>query len=84
MVCAKWKFFLFHIPAREGGRALQALTAEERADIINNLADLLLEHQSDILAANKKDLDEARSSGKIYATISYVVNFKHQILFPIN
>ena len=50
--------------AREGGLALQALTPDQRADIINNLANSLIENQSDILAANKKDLEEARNAGK--------------------
>ena len=49
--------------AREGGRALQVLTPEERSDIIFNLANSLIENQSDILAANKKDLEEACNAG---------------------
>ncbi len=49
---------------RDGARSLQRLTSEQRADIINNLANSLIENQSDILEANKKDLEEARISGK--------------------
>lgn len=51
--------------ARDGGRALQALSADDRETIINNLANSLIEHQSDILAANQKDLEEARSAGTV-------------------
>ena len=50
--------------AREGGRVLQTLGAGERAEIINNLADLLKEHEQDILAANQRDLEAARNSGE--------------------
>lgn len=50
--------------AREGSRELQALEPQQRADVINNLANMLLDHQSEIIAANKKDLDEARSKGE--------------------
>ena len=46
--------------AREGSRALQALEPVQRAEIINTLANLLINNQHDILMANKKDLEEAR------------------------
>ncbi|XP_071793189.1 delta-1-pyrroline-5-carboxylate synthase-like [Asterias amurensis] len=46
--------------ARDGGRLLQSLTADERADIINKLANLLVERSDEILAANKQDMDVAR------------------------
>ena len=52
------------VSARDGGRALQRLSADDRADIINKLADLLIDNQSEIFAANKKDLDAARMSGR--------------------
>ena len=42
---------------------MQALRPEQRAVIINDLADILIEHEAEILAENKKDLDQARSSG---------------------
>ncbi|XP_065892653.1 delta-1-pyrroline-5-carboxylate synthase-like isoform X2 [Dysidea avara] len=41
---------------RQGGRDLQKLTAEQRANIISHLANMLLEKQDEILAANKKDV----------------------------
>lgn len=46
--------------ARKGGRALQALTADQRVRIIYKLADLLIERKDQILDANFKDLDYAR------------------------
>ncbi|XP_071948514.1 delta-1-pyrroline-5-carboxylate synthase-like isoform X2 [Antedon mediterranea] len=51
--------------AREGGRKLQTLTADQRAEIINKLADLLLERRESILAANKMDLDSAKLEGNL-------------------
>lgn len=53
----------YHIAAREGGQTLQTLAPGKRADVINRLANLLLERQADILAANKKDLDLAKEQG---------------------
>ena len=50
--------------AREGSRQLQALKPEQRAVVIHDLADILLEHEAEILAENKKDLDNARTSGQ--------------------
>lgn len=44
------------IEARKAGRALQALTSKERAAILLNIADKLLEHQQEILDANGRDL----------------------------
>ncbi|XP_064631523.1 delta-1-pyrroline-5-carboxylate synthase-like [Lineus longissimus] len=49
--------------ARDGGRVLQSLTAQQRADIIYRLADLLLERQTEIMNANEKDLEAARKEG---------------------
>ncbi|KAK4025968.1 hypothetical protein OUZ56_014999 [Daphnia magna] len=42
--------------ARDGGRQLQNLTGSQRSDIIQNLAELLLERQPQILKANLEDL----------------------------
>ncbi|KAM7435607.1 hypothetical protein ABFA07_014466 [Porites harrisoni] len=53
--------------ARQGGRALQALTAEQRGKIIYKLADLLIERKDEILDANSKDLEEARFEGRLPA-----------------
>lgn len=44
---------------------LQSLQPEQRADIINRLANLLLDRQEEILAANKKDLELAKEQGKL-------------------
>ena len=41
---------------RQGGRNLQKLTGQQRANIISRLADLLREKEAEILAANKKDI----------------------------
>ncbi|XP_077991945.1 delta-1-pyrroline-5-carboxylate synthase-like [Glandiceps talaboti] len=62
--------------ARDGGRMLQALTAEQRADIINRLADLLLERQDRIIQANRKDIDVARRglSGPMLARLALSPN----------
>ncbi|XP_048584546.1 delta-1-pyrroline-5-carboxylate synthase isoform X2 [Nematostella vectensis] len=53
--------------ARDGGRALQALSAEQRKQIIYKLADLLIERKTDILDANTMDLEAARQEGKLPA-----------------
>lgn len=49
--------------ARTGSRVMQNLSASDRALCVNTLADLLISKQSQILEANKKDLDEAMKSG---------------------
>ncbi|XP_077866066.1 delta-1-pyrroline-5-carboxylate synthase [Saccoglossus kowalevskii] len=51
--------------ARDGGRDLLALTADQRADIINRLAELLIERQDKILSENKKDLELSRRQGDL-------------------
>ncbi|XP_012287703.1 delta-1-pyrroline-5-carboxylate synthase [Orussus abietinus] len=56
--------------ARVGGRVLQSLRPEDRANCINTLADLLHSKQSDILEANRKDLEEAQKSGLAKALLS--------------
>lgn len=48
-----------------------ALKPEQRARIIYDLAEILLEHEHDILNANKKDLNEARSAGSSTTTTYY-------------
>ncbi|XP_071479465.1 delta-1-pyrroline-5-carboxylate synthase-like [Diadema antillarum] len=50
------------VSAREGGRILQALAPQERAEIIERLADLLVQRSETILAANQMDIDNARRS----------------------
>ncbi|XP_050303262.1 delta-1-pyrroline-5-carboxylate synthase-like [Anthonomus grandis grandis] len=49
--------------ARLGGRALSLLTGEERAACINHFAELLDKRVPDIMAANKKDLEDAKKIG---------------------
>lgn len=49
--------------AREGGRQLQACSTQERNGILTAIADSLLEHSGDILAANELDLAEASKIG---------------------
>jgi len=44
---------------------LQALEPDQRADIINRLANLLLDKQEDILAANRRDIDAAKDAGEM-------------------
>lgn len=48
--------------ARDGGRLLQSLSPDERSQIIERLADLLIERSSTILSANMRDIDNARIS----------------------
>ena len=45
--------------ARTGSQALQALSSQQRADILHTLAALLVEREADILAANERDLEAA-------------------------
>ncbi|KAK2191166.1 hypothetical protein NP493_58g06033 [Ridgeia piscesae] len=59
--------------ARDGGRELQLLSTVDRANIIYRLADLLIDNQNDIFAANKKDLEAARSSGLAAPMIARLV-----------
>lgn len=56
--------------ARVGSRVLQALRPEERAECINNLADLLESRQSEILAANALDLEAASKASLAKALLS--------------
>jgi len=49
--------------ARTGSRKLSSLAPEDRADIIRHLANSLLSNETDIMEANKKDLDAARARG---------------------
>ncbi|ETN58982.1 glutamate semialdehyde dehydrogenase [Anopheles darlingi] len=49
--------------ARSGSRILQNLSATERAQAVNTLAELLISRQDKILEANAKDLEEAKKSG---------------------
>ncbi|CAL8300214.1 unnamed protein product [Merluccius merluccius] len=51
--------------ARSGGRVLASLLPEERGEIICRLAELLTEKKEDILNANKRDVELARSSGRL-------------------
>ncbi|XP_061088140.1 delta-1-pyrroline-5-carboxylate synthase isoform X3 [Conger conger] len=51
--------------ARHGGRTLAALLPEQRSEIICYLADLLTEKKDEILAANKKDMELAASTGRL-------------------
>ncbi|CAJ0928837.1 unnamed protein product [Ranitomeya imitator] len=49
--------------ARTGGRNLSTLRPEQRAEIIFHLADLLTDHRDEILAGNRKDMEEAEEKG---------------------
>ncbi|XP_064599761.1 delta-1-pyrroline-5-carboxylate synthase-like [Liolophura sinensis] len=49
--------------ARDGGRDLQALDPAQRAEIIDRLANSLLQRKDEILAANTKDLENAYVQG---------------------
>lgn len=51
------------VSARAGGRILASISPDQRASCIHTLAELLTSKQSEILDANKKDLQEASKSG---------------------
>jgi len=53
------------VAAREGGRSLQHLTPQQRCDVIHKLADLLMEHQAQILHENEKDIRLATLGGNL-------------------
>ncbi|CAD5118223.1 DgyrCDS6945 [Dimorphilus gyrociliatus] len=59
--------------ARDGGRELQQLSPTQRSEIINHLANSLLDNQNEILVANKHDLEEARRIGLSGPLISRLV-----------
>ena len=48
------------VRARTASRALQALPTSERVAMLDRVADALLARQSEILAANEKDMEEAQ------------------------
>jgi gamma-glutamyl phosphate reductase len=54
---------VFEFTARQGGRHLQELKPEQRADIIIHLAEALLNHQEEILKANQLDVSAAIEQG---------------------
>ncbi len=49
---------------RDGGRSLQALSAEQRSAIIEDYAKRLLDNSKQILNANKLDMDLAKKNSK--------------------
>jgi gamma-glutamyl phosphate reductase len=56
------KYFI--LKARNGSRALQGLSAEQRSEIIRDYADLLLKNKDAIVEANNRDMDLARKNSK--------------------
>lgn len=52
------------VRARDSGRALQLLSNQERAHIVQHMAQLLIDRQKDILEANDRDVKIAMESGK--------------------
>ena len=74
-------------PPRSGSRKLQALTAEDRADVMRHLADSLLSHQDVIMEANMLDLEAARQAGitgPMYSRWAIVTIARQCILNTIN
>ncbi len=51
--------------ARDGGRILQTLPAEERSRIINTYAKSLIDKSNRIMDANKLDLELAKKSSNL-------------------
>ncbi|XP_071827592.1 delta-1-pyrroline-5-carboxylate synthase-like isoform X2 [Apostichopus japonicus] len=66
--------------ARDGGRLLQSLTPEKRAEIINRLADLLIERKEVILTANKRDLNRARMTSMAPPMVARLSLNEHKLL----
>lgn len=56
--------------ARSGSRVLQKLPAEDRANAIYTLAELLISKQATILDANEKDIAAATKEGTAAPLIS--------------
>ena len=66
-------YIIKHLPvlsAKEGSMALQALSPDQRKQIIHRLADLLIEREEDILTANRKDMIHAQQSGMFHCEVS--------------
>ena len=53
------------LKARDGGRVLQALSADQRSTIIEKYAQSLLDNSKIILEANKLDMDLAKKNSKL-------------------
>lgn len=51
--------------ARKGSRVLQSLTSDERADVLNILADLLQSRKAEILLANSQDMAASETAGML-------------------
>ena len=62
ILCSCFVISIHLIAVRQGGRDLQKLTGQQRANIISRLASLLLEKEEEILAANKTDIALAQQS----------------------
>ncbi|XP_066913761.1 delta-1-pyrroline-5-carboxylate synthase-like [Clytia hemisphaerica] len=57
------------VRARAGSKALANLTPNERAQIIQQLAELIQENHHEILTANQKDMEAARRDGTMAASL---------------
>lgn len=55
--------------AREASRAIQRLTPHQRAEVIYKLAELLEDKQNEILDENQKDIDYAKNSTDLQASL---------------
>ena len=51
--------FIYIYIAKQGGRQLENLTGQQRREIIENVADLLISKTPDIMIANQRDLEQA-------------------------
>ena len=58
---------------RAGGRDLAVQPAQHRREIIEKLADLLVDRQDEIVAANKKDVQLAKANGTSPALVNRLV-----------
>ena len=59
MTSPKSHYLTQKFTARRGSQALQSLPSQQRASILNTLASLLEERETEILIANQRDLDAA-------------------------
>lgn len=55
--------------ARTGSRKLQQLGGDERKEIVNLIADLLLEREDEIMAANMRDVTRAKKDGSLSSSM---------------
>lgn len=64
---------------RRSARSLATLEPHQRREIVERLADLLLERQDELLAANRRDLREAETNGTSKALLARLSLSPHKL-----